>query len=1036
MRYLLFFMLFFASISVLATNNQYFIKNYDPAESNDSLSSDVYCIGQCQGGTLVFGTKSGIYLFDGINTLYYQVSDGNYIISCLPVNENKIFLGLSNGFGYLVKSNSGKYEYYPLSSPENPEKTYKILKYLNNIVFCTKQGLYFFDEKGNLIKELKPVGGFSSESYFHNAFVVNNVLYVRQAGKGLLKLDKNLEEIKNGSYFSDIGIFNIRNYKGLLEILSVDNGIYLYNKGEIQHVPISCLSNAKVRGALSLDDGNLCIFTNNNGVFVLDSLYHEYAHFSSQNGLMSDKISSAINDIYGNIWTAGENGIHYIAYNSSIMLFNRSFNLPGKIHCVANKDNILFVASSLGLYTCPTNNLSAFVQNVQIKSNVWDIKVFGNQLIIASDNGVYTSKNGTIKKISQSPCRFIQAALKNEMFCCIGKKNLLLYNSSFRLVDSLNLEDWHIETITGSAMTVDHDTTNLYISHYSTASNNGNILKYKVTENKLEFISAISAPSRIGEVHLINGSVYFSTPETNYIVNHDKLERCSGIFGKYAPLQAYYKDSEMELAVLGDKIGYIKPENTFDYSSFNYILFQKLFNIERFNGNIYFSTDKGLYTLFSNRKINQAQAPRFTISLIAGKSFFDFNDSAANIDLLYNQNSFNIIFNSTYFYNNIPARFKWRIKENNEPWNDNNNQNSCSFFNVASGHYTFEIKAVAVNGIESPVKSIYITIEAPWYRKPLAYVVYFILIVAIVIAIVRLYSWRLRRLNAILENKVHLRTVELINKNKEIESQKAQIEKAHHEITDSIHYARRIQSAVLPSNEFIKKIIDNFFIFYRPRDVVSGDFYWINKVDNTYIFITADCTGHGVPGAFMSLLGISLLNEIILENRILSPDIIINNLRERLIKLLNPENENAELVRDGMDISVCTLNKETKEIHFAGANNKMLIVRTSSNEIVELDADPMPAGYYEVMKPFSLQSINYTEGDIAVLFSDGYKDQFGGPDGKKFLIKRLKELLINVCKENSSPEKSLENAFLDWKGNFEQVDDVMVLGFYVNGLKE
>jgi serine phosphatase RsbU (regulator of sigma subunit) len=186
----------------------------------------------------------------------------------------------------------------------------------------------------------------------------------------------------------------------------------------------------------------------------------------------------------------------------------------------------------------------------------------------------------------------------------------------------------------------------------------------------------------------------------------------------------------------------------------------------------------------------------------------------------------------------------------------------------------------------------------------------------------------------------------------------------------------------------------------------------------------------------MSLLGISLLNEIILKNNILSPDEIINNLRERLIKLLNPANENAELVRDGMDISVCTLNKETKEIHFAGANNKMLIVRTSTDEIVELDADSMPAGYYEVMKPFSLSTIKYIEGDVAVLFSDGYKDQFGGPDGKKFLIKRLKELLITVCKENSNPEMLLENAFLDWKGTYEQVDDVMVLGFYVNDLKE
>jgi serine phosphatase RsbU (regulator of sigma subunit) len=247
------------------------------------------------------------------------------------------------------------------------------------------------------------------------------------------------------------------------------------------------------------------------------------------------------------------------------------------------------------------------------------------------------------------------------------------------------------------------------------------------------------------------------------------------------------------------------------------------------------------------------------------------------------------------------------------------------------------------------------------------------------------------------------------------------------DIKESIGYAWSIQKAMLPHEEFIEKVIPSHFIFYRPRNIVSGDFYWINTINNYKIVIAADSTGHGVPGAFMSMLGISILNELILREKIVEPDIILNQLRKRIIESLET-GKYERTIQDGMDIAVAVINPENNTLKYAGAFNPLLILR--NEEIKTLIADEMPVGkYFNDTTPFSVQSADLQPGDRIYLFTDGYKDQFGGERDKKFGMKSFSKLLVESG--NLSTEKQLEtieNTFDTWKNGYEQIDDVLVIG--------
>ena len=271
-------------------------------------------------------------------------------------------------------------------------------------------------------------------------------------------------------------------------------------------------------------------------------------------------------------------------------------------------------------------------------------------------------------------------------------------------------------------------------------------------------------------------------------------------------------------------------------------------------------------------------------------------------------------------------------------------------------------------------------------------------------------------------------------RNVELKAVLNEIEKKNKEITDSIYYAERIQSAILPPEEFISKNLPEHFILFKPKDIVSGDFYWMTQKGNKIVIAVADSTGHGVPGAFMSLLGVAFLNEIVNKVVVIRANEILNQLRGQIINSLHQTGKEDE-AKDGIEIALCIINLEKKKLQYSGAFSPLYLVRY--NELIEIKADKMPIGIYEdEEKSFTSKEIQLEKNDIIYLFSDGYVDQLGGPKRKTFRSKYFKQLLIDIHDKPMKKQKEiLEKNMEDWKGNIEQIDDVLVMGIKITNIQ-
>jgi len=331
------------------------------------------------------------------------------------------------------------------------------------------------------------------------------------------------------------------------------------------------------------------------------------------------------------------------------------------------------------------------------------------------------------------------------------------------------------------------------------------------------------------------------------------------------------------------------------------------------------------------------------------------------------------------------------------------------------------------------------------------------LVLFLILIVVVLSAYRLKkRANNLLSYQnaqILQQKEEIITQRDEIEIQKQEIEIKHNQIKGSINYAKRIQEAVLPRKDFIELVLPEHFIFFKPRDIVSGDFYFIKQIKNFTLIAAADCTGHGVPGAFMSMLGIALLNELVRNTEIQTPAQLLNELRNQIKSSLQQVGQVAEQ-QDGMDIAFCAINLETMEMSFSGAHNPCWIFRkeirvkseklnvenelneqkllTFNYKLLTLEADHQPVGIYLKEKPFTENKIQLQKDDIFYIFSDGYHSQFGGKKNLPLKSKYFKELLSEICNLELSEQKQiLEKKFNEWKGDNEQTDDVLVIGIKI-----
>ncbi len=313
-------------------------------------------------------------------------------------------------------------------------------------------------------------------------------------------------------------------------------------------------------------------------------------------------------------------------------------------------------------------------------------------------------------------------------------------------------------------------------------------------------------------------------------------------------------------------------------------------------------------------------------------------------------------------------------------------------------------------------------VKTPVLQTRIAYFIYGIIIIFLVYFLVQYRTKSLRRANQIL--------IEKDIASREVEKQRRELAIKNKNITSSIQYAKKIQEALLPSDIMFKKLLPDSFILFKPKDIVSGDFYWITERNNKVFVSAVDCTGHGVPGAFMSLIGFKILENIIKVQSIEKPSEILNILSIGIENTFHRDKEDY-LLKDGMDLAFCAFDRNKKQLEYAGAFNPLYLIR--DNKLIETRADRFSIGLkheLNTQKEYTNHSVSIKKGDMIYLFSDGYPDQFGGPNGKKFMYRRFRHMLLTIHKLPLQEQKDfLEKSIETWKGDkYDQVDDILVIG--------
>jgi serine phosphatase RsbU (regulator of sigma subunit) len=381
-------------------------------------------------------------------------------------------------------------------------------------------------------------------------------------------------------------------------------------------------------------------------------------------------------------------------------------------------------------------------------------------------------------------------------------------------------------------------------------------------------------------------------------------------------------------------------------------------------------------------------------------------DFLINLVLPYDKN--HITFDFIGISHTIPNKVKYQfmLEGADQNWLPEGKEISATYSNLPPGKYTFVLIAKNNDGIwnKNPVRFSF-EIVPPFWRQSWFYLLSGVIGITAIYLFVKMREHSLQRSRMRLKEEVANRTKELEAEKEKLQEAYSEIDEKNKDITDSIKYAKRIQEAILPADSIFKQHLPNSFVLYKPKDIVSGDFYWLEKWGHQILIAAVDCTGHGVPGAFMSIVGHNLLTQTVNALGLSKPALVLNEVNQQLSKKLNQNPEEAT-VRDGMDIALCGINYVKKTIEFAGANNPVWIIK-NGKELVQLNGDKFPIGAFvgEELQQFTNHEWQLQEGDIIYLFTDGYADQFGGPKGKKFKYKQLEELLLSVCNKPFAEQK-------------------------------
>jgi ligand-binding sensor domain-containing protein/serine phosphatase RsbU (regulator of sigma subunit) len=442
-------------------------------------------------------------------------------------------------------------------------------------------------------------------------------------------------------------------------------------------------------------------------------------------------------------------------------------------------------------------------------------------------------------------------------------------------------------------------------------------------------------------------------------------------------------------------------------------------------GLTHFGTTEGLVS-YDPAKENKRKLPPFTniVSLMISDKEYAFDQE---IVLPYRLYKLRIEFIGLNYSDPQAVRYQYKLNGYDLDWSDVTSQTFALYPRIEDGEYTFYLQSFNSEGLsqESPV-AIKIRIKPPFWKTWWFMILASLFVVSAVYLIIKFRERKQKQLQEYLERELALRT-------KEVVEQKEEIEIKNRDITDSINYAKRIQTSMLPPIRRLQQHFSGCFVFYSPRDIVSGDFYWFDQVNNNkFTIVCADSTGHGVPGAFMSMIGSTLIKDICTRVAGNSPSQVLQVLDSELRNTLNQNQEDGTKPNDGMDIIVCEIDLKTHYVRYASAMRPMIIYRNGEEVFIKGSRNSVGGHYDREDNLFEDEGLQLSKGDLIYMFSDGYSDQFGGPMGKKFKMVRLKNLLQDIHQKPMEEQYNhVKSTFNLWKENYDQVDDVLFMGIKI-----
>ncbi len=1040
-----------------------FLKNYYESSQPGNLphilvgvdeglpQEDVTTIFQDSKGYLWFGTLSGIVRYNGRTMEQINTNNGLIQNSTNYITEDKqgnLYVATEKGISCI----------HPDGKIVNSSSDFGIKKIFidraNNKWLISDKGLFkLMDNKIRRVSEMIDVRQTGSISDMCQDTASKH--YFISSKQGLYLVEDNQSSNKriflgevyavfvdkqNRLWFSTpVGLFSIT----VADLLKGKKPKILNQQLKMPKTPINGISQSQ-SGSIWLK--------NSTHLYQIISPQQPAIQYSSGDDLMNNFILSYTEDSEGNLWIGYSGGLQRIINNKNIRnLFPEELNssIASVLHDPLGN---VWVSSNKWVYRydVKTSKLQNISKMMGLKLGSGLLKLLpDNNILLLHDEGIFEINPKTLQivynhKLALKGISDAFYSSKGELFVWSKSLGLVYYFKNYKSLYKILKNE---NTLNLGGLT-EHQRQIVGV-------NSNTLVRFDGTQ----FVLQKKFPYALSAIRSIDNDLWIGGAKGLMLLHQDSLKLTP--LGKNLIVKAIIPSRNRNHLWIGTNFGvyYFNKESrqivfkitAKDGLSGNEVVQNGLYLDTK--GLLWIATYHGLSNFNLRGSIEAKTAPKCYLETVkVNDKSIDFSKQN---EFKYNQNNLTFELSGLFYSDEKSVVYEHYLRNENSSPNyfRSNKEHLVYFNNLSPGHYTFIYRAKGKDGIWSYSSAYSFSISKPFWQTWIFRIGAFFFIIFLFYLFYKINVRRIEQQKRQLEKTVKERTVDLEEANKKVlaqmniaEEQRDHIEAQKQQITDSIYYAERIQKSLLPPAAAFEKHLSDYFVLFKPRDIVSGDFYWMMQVERHLLIAVVDCTGHGVPGAFMSMLGISFLKEIAEREHCTDPAIVMNHLREAVITALQQDQQNAES-KDGMDMSIVSINLDNLELKFAGAYNPLYLIResdeiaedlkqkrikTSDNLLFELKADKMPIAIFDRMNDFQSLSIQLQKGDRLYLFSDGYIDQFGGSKGKKFKSPAFKRMLLEQRIIPLSDTKLLlEKAFTNWRGEEEQVDDVTLIGLEV-----